>query len=37
MESARSMMSHSGLTDEYWAEAVASAAYVRNRSASSAL
>ncbi len=37
MESARSMMSHSGLTDEYWAEAVAAAAYVRNRSASSAL
>ena len=37
MESARAMMSYSGLSEEYWAEAVATAAYVRNRSASSAL
>lgn len=31
MESARSMMAHAGLSDSYWAEAVATAAYLRNR------
>ena len=31
MESVRSMLSHAGLPDSYWAEAVATAAYVRNR------
>ncbi len=33
MESARTMLSHAGLPDSYWAEAVASAAYIRNKSA----
>ncbi len=31
MESARTMMAHAGLPDCYWAEAIATAAYVRNR------
>ena len=31
METACSMMSHAHLPDSYWAEAVATAAYVRNR------
>ena len=31
MESARSMLAHAGLPDSYWAEAVATAAYLRNR------
>ena len=31
MESARSMITHACLPNSYWAEAVASAAYVRNR------
>ena len=31
MESARSMITHAGLPDCYWAEAVATASYVRNR------
>ena len=31
MESARSMMSHAKLPDKYWAEAVATAVYVNNR------
>ena len=31
VESARSMIAHAGLSDGYWAEAVATAAYVRNR------
>ena len=31
MESARSMLSHAGLSNKYWAEAVATAAYIRNR------
>ena len=31
MESARSMLSHAGLSNRYWAEAVATAAYIRNR------
>ena len=37
MESARSMLSHAGLRNNFWAEAVATAAYVRNRSPISAL
>ena len=37
MESARSMLSHAGLQNNFWAEAVATAAYVRNRSPTSAL
>ena len=37
MESARSMLSHAGLRNNFWAEAVATAAYVRNRSPTSAL
>ena len=36
MESARSMLSHAGLQNNFWAEAVATAAYVRNRSPTSA-
>ena len=31
MEAARSMMIHAGVSNEYWAEAVASAAYLLNR------
>ena len=37
MESARSMMSHAGLPDSYWAEAVATAAYITNRTSTTAL
>ena len=37
MESARSIMSHAGLPNSYWAEAVATASYIRNRSPTSAL
>ena len=37
MESARAMMSHANLPNSYWAEAVATAVHVRNRSTSSAL
>ena len=37
MESACAMISHSGLTNNYWAEAVSTAAYLRNRSFSSSL
>ena len=33
MEAARSMISHAGLTSSYWGEAVATAMYVRNRTA----
>jgi len=36
VEAARSMMSHSGLSNAYWAEAVATAAYLRNRSVTTA-
>ena len=36
-ESARSMMAHAKLSDKYWAEAVACAAYLRNRTPTSAL
>ena len=31
MESARSMIAHACLSNEYWAEAVATAAYLKNR------
>jgi hypothetical protein len=31
MESARSMLSHSGLSNMYWAEAISTAVYLRNR------
>ena len=37
MESARSMLSHAHLSNRFWAEAVATAAYLRNRSATTAL
>ena len=37
MESARAMMSHANLPNNFWAEAVATAVYLRNRSESSAL
>ena len=37
VEAARTMLQHAGLTNTYWAEAVASAAYVRNRVVTSAL
>ena len=37
MESARAMMSHANLPNSFWAEAVATAVYLRNRSESSAL
>ena len=36
MESTRSMLAHSGLPDCYWAEAVATAAYLRNRTPTTA-
>ena len=36
MESARSMLSHAGLSNRYWAEAVATAAYIRNRTPTAA-
>ena len=37
MESARAMMTHAGLSNAYWAEAIATAAYLRNRTTMSAL
>ena len=37
MESARSMMSHARLPNHYWAEAVATAAYLKNHSSTAAL
>ena len=37
METARAMIAHTGLSDEYWGEAVAMAAYLRNRVTMSAL
>ena len=37
MESARSMMAHGHLPNRFWAEAVATASYLRNRSATTAL
>ena len=37
MESARSMMARASLPDKYWAEAVACAAYLNNRTPTSAL
>lgn len=37
MESAIAMIVHAGLSKEYWAKAVATAAYMRNRTATSAL
>ena len=36
MESARSMMSHAHLPNCYWAKAIATAAYLQNRSATAA-
>ena len=36
METARSMMAHAGLPDCYWAEAVATAVYLRNRAPTTA-
>ena len=37
MESARAMMSHAKLPNSYWAEAVSTAAYVRNRTPTTAI
>ena len=37
MESARSMLSHAQLPNRFWAEAVATAAYLRNHSATAAI
>ena len=37
VEAARSMLSHAGLSNAYWAEAVATATYLRNRMVSTAL
>ena len=37
MESARTMMAQAGLSEKYWAEAVATAAYLRNRRATRSL
>ena len=37
MESARTMIAHAGLPNSYWAEAVATAAYVRNRMPTTAI
>ena len=36
MESARSMLAHAGLPHCYWAEAVSTAAYLKNRTATTA-
>ena len=36
MQSARSMLSHSNMPNKFWAEAVATAAYLRNRTTTSA-
>ena len=36
-ESARAMLTHAGLPNGYWAEAMSTAAYIRNRVAASAL
>ena len=37
LESARAMITHAGLPTNYWAEAVATVAYLRNRTTTSAL
>ena len=37
MEAARSMMTHAGLSNAYWAEAVSTAVYLRNRMVTTAL
>ena len=37
MESARSMLSHAQLPNRFWAEAIATAAYLRNHSATAAI
>ena len=37
MESTRSMMAHAGVTNQYWAEAIATAAYLRNRAPTSVI
>lgn len=37
MESARAMLSHAGLPNSYWAEALATAAYLRNRTPTTAI
>ena len=37
MESARSMMAHAGVSNKYWAEAIATGAYLRNRVPSSVI
>ena len=37
MESARAMITHAGLPNRYWAEAVATAAYIRNRAPTAAI
>ena len=37
VESARAMIAHAGLPNAYWAEAVATAAYLKNRLTTSAL
>ena len=37
MESARAMIAHAGLPNSYWGEAVATAAYVRNRMPTTAI
>ena len=37
MESAHSMLSHAGLSNRYWAEAVATSAYIRNRTPTAAI
>ena len=37
VEASRSMMIHAGVSDEYWAEAVATAAYLQNRTVTAAI
>ena len=37
METARSMMAHADLPEKYWAEAVETAAYIRNRTPTTAI
>lgn len=36
VESARAMLSHAGLSNSYWAEAIATAVYIKNRTSTSA-
>ena len=37
VEYARAMIAHAGLSNSYWAEAIATAAYIRNRMPTTAI